>query len=380
MKKRMVEQGAAALIVVIFSVLLLITVSLGFMRLVATDQQRTINDELSRGAYDAAIAGVEDGKRVLQACIGNGDVNACQAIADTDNRCRTVQKSTILSADPAFADAPEVLIQNSTGISGGFDQAYTCVRIDRNTHDLEGSLTNDSSRIIPLATVDPFTDIIVSWYQRPVGSTVDLPGGVITDTPLPAASAWAPLSRVRPPILRVQLIQFQNGNFSLDQFDESGGGNTVYLYPKSTGLNQYDFASDGRRSSTNQLLKAVQCNASVLAGQFVCSAQLRLPNPPGPGGSAANRQAYLRLTAIYGETDYLVRAVGTQFHDVSPAIDSTGRASDVFRRVRARVELVSTQDQSLYPRATVDITRNFCKDFSVTADAYVAGICQFNQP
>ncbi|MGE5298528.1 MAG: hypothetical protein ACM3KF_00625 [Acidobacteriota bacterium] len=383
MNKRMVEQGAAALIVVIFSVLLLITVSLGFMRLVATDQQRTINDELSRGAYDAAIAGVEDGKRVLQACIGNGDVNACQAIADTDDRCRTVQKSTILSANPAFADAPEVLIQNSTGISGGFDQAYTCVRIERNTHDLEGSLTNDSSRIIPLATVDPFTDIIVSWYQRPVGSTVDLPGGVITDTPLPAASAWTPPGRVRPPILRVQLIQFQNGNFTLDQFDQSGGGNTIYLYPKSAGLNQYDFASDGRSSGANQLLKAVQCNASVLAGQFVCSARLVLPNPPDLGGSLgtpSNRQAYLRLTAIYGETDYTVRAVDTQFHDVSPAIDATGRASDVFRRVRARVERVSTQDQSLYPRATVDITRNFCKDFSVSADAYVAGSCQFNQP
>ncbi len=380
MNKRMVEQGAAALIVVIFSVLLLITVSLGFMRLVATDQQRTINDELSRGAYDAAIAGVEDGKRVLQACIGNGDVNACQAIADTDDRCRTVQKSTILSANPAFADAPEVLIQNSTGISGGFDQAYTCVRIDRNTHDLEGSLTNDSSRIIPLATVDPFTDIIVSWYQRPVGSTVDLPGGMPTDTSLPVASAWKPAGRERPPILRVQLIQFQNGNFSLDQFDQSGGGNTLYLYPKSTGLNQYDFASDGRQSSANQLLKAVSCNASVLAGQFVCSARLRLPNPPGPGSDATNRQAYLRLTSIYGETDYTVRAVDTVFRDVSPAIDSTGRASDVFRRVRARVERVSTQDQSLYPRATVDITRNFCKDFSVSADAYVAGSCQFNQP
>lgn len=82
---RQIEQGAAALIVVIFSVLLLITVSLGFMRLVATDQQRTINDELARGAYDAAIAGVEDGKRVLQACMSSRSAAACTAIAD--NRC-----------------------------------------------------------------------------------------------------------------------------------------------------------------------------------------------------------------------------------------------------------------------------------------------------
>lgn len=378
MSRQIVEQGAAALIVVIFSVLLLITVSLGFMRLVATDQQRTINDELARGAYDAAIAGVEDGKRVLQACMSSRSAAACTAIAD--NRCNTVQASTILSADPNFANAKEVLMQNSTGIDGGFDQAYTCVRINRNTSDLEGTLATDLSRIIPLTTVGPFTEITISWYRRPISGTVYLPG-LLTDTGLPAASNWAAVGQVRPPLLRVQLIQYQDGNFTLDHFDQSGGGNTIYLYPKSVGLDATGFASDSRHTTTtDELLKAVRCNGSVLPGEFVCSVRVSLPNPVG-ATDGANRQAYLRLTSIYGEgTDYNIRAEGTQFYDVSPAIDSTGRASDVFRRVRARVELVSPQDQSLYPRATVDITRNFCKNFSVSADTYIDGTCKFNQP
>jgi Tfp pilus assembly protein PilX len=55
------EYGATALLVVTFSILILTTISIGFMRLVVQDQNRTNNDELSRGAYGAALAGVEDG-------------------------------------------------------------------------------------------------------------------------------------------------------------------------------------------------------------------------------------------------------------------------------------------------------------------------------
>lgn len=379
MSKRIAEQGATALIVVIFSILLLITVSLGFMRLVVTDQQRTINDELARGAYDAAIAGVEDGKRVLQACIGNSNVAACDAIAQ--NKCNTVQASTILSSAPHFSNLTEIKIQDSNGIDRGFDQAYTCVRIDRNTTDIEGSLRPDSSRIIPLVTTSPFTEIKISWYKRPAGATVNLPS-ILSAIDLPPASDWAAPGQVRPPLLRAQLIQYNGGDFTLNQFDESGGGHTLYLYPQQNGLGTVGFASDNRSRGITpvDLLKGVHCNSSVLPGEYVCEVTISLPNPAG-ATDGTSRGAYLRLTSIYGnETDYSIQAVGTQFQDVSPAIDATGRASDVFRRVRARVEQVGPEDQALYPRATVDITHNFCKSFSVVADAYVDGTCRFNQP
>ena len=79
--RRTAEHGATALMVVVFSVLLLMTISVSFMRLVVQDQERTNNDELSRGAYDSALAGVEDGKRVLQSCIANNSTADCAAIA-----------------------------------------------------------------------------------------------------------------------------------------------------------------------------------------------------------------------------------------------------------------------------------------------------------
>ncbi len=381
MTRRYKEQGATALIVVVFSILLLVTVSLGFMRLVVHDQQRTTDDELSRGAYDSAIAGVEDGKRVLQACLADGDADACAALNDPTKPCNTVHAAKILSASDDDTNESEVLLQNSTGINGGFDQAYTCVKINRETDDYTGTLVSDVSQVIPLQTTGPFTDVILSWYIKPSSSvTVDLGA----NGSLPESTAWSPAGRVRPPVLRAQLIQYKQGDFTLSDFDQDGDGHTLYFYPATAGASQLipvSFGSDVRRtSSLDGLLKPVQCNASLLTpGTYVCSVRVTLPLPEG-ASSPSERSAYLRLTSIYGGTDFKIQADGVKFQDVEPAIDSTGRAADVFRRVRARVQLVSPADTQLYPRATVDITKNFCKNFAVSASQYYAGSCTYTQP
>ena len=369
------EHGAAALIVVVFSVLLLVTVSVGFMRLVVQDQKRTNADELSRGAYDSAVAGVEDGKRVLQACIAHGDARACDAI--NDNACNTVQASRILSA----SEIPgEVEIRSSSGGDGGYSQAYTCVKIQRNTDDYEAPLTQDISQVLPLQTTAPFTDIILSWFLNPGPSvSVNLGAG---DT-LPAMTAWSPTGTVRPPMIRAQLIQFNRDSFELGDFDQNGSGHTLYLYPSMAGADTdiaLDFGTDNRRNaSTDGLLKPVRCTTAITA-RYLCSVRLSLPLPAGGSSTTANRQAYLRLTSLYGDTTVSVAPVAAQLQDVLPAIDSTGRAADVFRRIRARVQLVSPLENQLTPRATVDITKNFCKNISVSTIAPPIINCQYTQP
>lgn len=368
------EEGAAALIVVIFSVLLLITVSLGFMRLVVQDQERTLNDELSRGAYDSAIAGVEDGKRALQACLA-GNAAACTAIQA--NACNTIRAAGIVSA-PNAADQSEVLLQNSSGTEGGFDQAYTCVKISRNTDDYRATMQADTSIVIPLQTTTPFSRVVVSWYVNPGtgGSPVDIANRA--GNPLSPLHSWVADDSVRPPIVRAQLIQFTGGSFSLADFDANGGGHTLYLYPATAGASEaipLSFGSDVRQTpAPNGLLNSVECSTAITR-RYVCSVAIDLPNPVG--GDASNRQAYLRLTTIYGATDLVVRPEGTQLQDVQPSIDSTGRAANVFRRVDARVELTGPD---IYPRATVDITKNFCKDFSVSTTQYFAGSCGYTAP
>lgn len=375
--RRAAEHGATALMVVVFSVLLLMTISVSFMRLVVQDQERTNNDELSRGAYDSALAGVEDGKRVLQSCIANNTAAACAAIAASE--CNTVHSAKVLSATDSSSNTDEVMVQNSSGTTGGYDQAYSCVKIDRNTPDYTGTLSNDSSEVIPLQTTGSFTQVTVSWFKNPNATTVfDLNS---SPSPLlPTATKWAAVGKVRPPLLRVQLIQFDGQTFKLDDFDQSGGSSTLYLYPSSIGLSVADFSSDARRSKANNLLIPIKCNGGV-GSQYICTATLTLSLPVGlPAAQIAQRQAYLRVTSLYGDTDYMIQPVGTELQDVEPAIDSTGRAADVYRRVRARVQLVSPAETELYPRATVDITHNFCKDFGVSDSQYIAGSCDYTKP
>lgn len=159
------------------------------------------------------------------------------------------------------------------------------------------------------------------------------------------------------------------GSFKLGDFDDSQAGNrsnanTLFLYPSATGVPNKDFALDARRSSTGapQLAK---CNTSFVDGEYACTVTLRLPNPID--GNVANRGAFLRLSALYNGAHYSVRLKNgseyVKFNNVQPVVDSTGRANDLFRRIRARVEL---KGDFTYPQAAIDLQGNLCKNFTVT--------------
>lgn len=363
----MVMRGATSLLVVAFSMILLLTVTVGFMRLVIQDQQRANDDELSRGAYDSALAGIEDGKRVLQAC-SQGSADACAAI--NTGQCNTVHASRILSADDNSSNNDEVKLEDNSGTENGYAQAYTCVIITPNTADYRGSLKDDTTTVIPLAAENEgdISSITLSWYiKSTVSPDIALSSG--TNTSLPPYDKWSDSGKITPPLIRAQLIQFAN-NSTVADLDGATNNNTLYLYPTSTGLSSFAFSLDSRETGTKSLQPAT-CHPDAV--MYACSVTLTLP-------SMANRQmAYVRLTSFYGDADFRIALNDSSnsvidFHGVEPSIDSTGRASDAYRRINARVQQVSTL---AYPRATVDITGSFCKDFGVadSVGSYLPGSC-----
>ena len=362
------ERGATAIFVVMFASLLFLVITVGFTRIMVQEQGRATDNELSQSAYDAALAGVEDGKRVMSLCDANPASAACVNI--TSNQCDTVQ------ATLSIGTPEEVLLK--TEVSGDqsetFDQAYTCVKISPNTPSVEGTLALHTPDIVHLKSATNFTKVRLSWFSTVDvnGRTLDYGSGAIGDVSLSGLNSWAAGSTARPPLVKAMFIPDAIG--AIHDIDDK----TVYIYPaKETAIAPSDtaFSLDNRRSGTAlEVVYAPVCAETLSSRQqYSCSIVLAIPS--------ATSSAYLYLASMYGKTDYQVSLLDdagavVQFNGVQPQVDSTGRAGDIFRRVAARVERKSTDASSLYPRATVDITNNFCKTFAVgtTPDIFINSV------
>jgi len=381
------QKGEVSLFVVIFATLLLTIVTVSFVRIMVNNQQQASTIDLSQSAYDSAQVGVEDAKRAIlhyqTVCSAPGADPAniatpCGLAASQINSstCNAFAATGGLNdVVPANDAGKEVKVQNQ-GTSNTLDQAYTCTTITLNTPDYIGTLEKDTSEIIPLVAVGGAIDMVqIDWFTEqnyPSGSPI-----LNSEYTAPLSSSW---SGNTPPVLRAQLIQFDSTDgFTLDSFNDKNvasqsNANTLFLYPSSVGANQYSFATDSRRNVNPSFPNSpllVKCSSDLTSFPYACSAKLPLPSQIGAG----SRTAFLRLSTAYNPATYkvsLISGSNVKFDGVQPEIDSTGRASDMFRRVKARVKLSSNFP---YPNAEIFTKGNFCKNFSVSGDPinYIPG-------
>jgi len=393
------QAGAVSLFVVVFAMLLLTVVTVSFLRLMMNDLRQASDTDLSQSAYDSAQAGVEDAKRALlryQAYCATSSASDCKALAAQLSTDTCNQAVRIGGVVPGGSGEVPVQSNASSTTSASFDQAYTCVTMKLNTEDVVGTLTEGSSKFIPLKAVDAsgndtgFNEVTISWFdQKDLSSPSQAVSLTNSTTPLGLLkqTSW-PANR--PPIVRAQLMQI-GSSFKLDSFDtvtssSQSNANTLFLYPTRDGNTSAGFVGRDIRASSatdspdadepSDSPLATRCVASVSSGGYACSITLTLPEPVGGG----NRQGYLRLTPFYKGANFRV-TIGNNgtpvfFKAVEPSIDSTGRANDLFRRVETRVELT---DSSLpLPEAAVDVTTEFCKDFTVTDTKMIPETCSYN--
>jgi Tfp pilus assembly protein PilX len=401
------QSGAVSLFVVIFFMLLATVVTVSFVRLMITDQQQASDNDLSQSAYDSAQAGVEDAKRALlqykSECLLTTTAS-CTSYSEkiSSDVCNSALAGVAGTGLPSgSADKyKEVMIQQSSGGTtgdGALNQAYTCVTIDLETDDYVGTIQANQSQLVPLKSDAAFNRVKVEWFNKEDisaaggNSSLSLDRVLSSGQPLYAQGQW-PLNR--PSLLRAQLIQVANTGFTLPSFDTVSGaqsnGATMFLYPTSqanineVAMTDYDArktdpADDPNPKDYSLTPTATSCKSDLGSGGYACSSVLVLPQAIGASDDA-NRLAFMRLTPLYNATHYRVTlwnspvtdtSTPTQFKDVQPIVDSTGRANDLFRRVQSRVDLFDTTFP--YPEAAVDVTGSFCKDFAVTANKYIAG-------
>ena len=381
--QRQSERGGVSIFIVIFTALLITIVTTSFTQLMVRNQQQATNNDLSQSAYDAALAGVEDAKRLLvklARCDKAGEPCADDIrTAISENKCDTLK-------------AGGLSVQNDAGgeeAVGAVDlnQAYTCVKIQTDRPYIDGDLEADTgSKTLRLKVKDgdEFNRVRISWYteknlqdanaglgyNRDNATSPNVPDPVNNSQPLHQKSSWGTTT---PPIMRAQLIQFRKNDVKLSAFSSSNTPNakTAFLYPNfsiipdiATTLDYW--TNDHRPSGSGSRPQDAGC---VKGDTYMCSVVIELPDPEG--GTPATREAYLQLAALYNATSFKVElyngASPVNFKEVEPVVDSTGRASDLFRRVRASVSVGSVGLP--VPDAALNVNGNVCKNFSVTNDS-----------
>lgn len=379
MGRDMRQSGAVSLFAVIFGAMLLTIVTIGFMRLMIMDQRQSSNNDLSQSAYDAALAGVEDAKRVVRAA-QTGNIQAAGVLSGPIN-CNMVAASGVVGGSASG----DTIIQTGTGAGKRFDQAYTCVKITMKSQDFIYKSIEDKSQLIPLRATSSFNKISIEWYRRDdesnLGSANAVNTEISTTGELPARNSWHSNT---PQLMRAQLIN-PGPTFNLSTLDTTGV--TSFFRPNvlrsdvagqdgtevSSKTSDRPRATDGNEH--NNGTNIVSCSKTFkFSGEYSCKAVIYVDEI-----AAGSETAFLRLTSIYKGGSVKVSLQKTDgtivnFDGVQPIVDSTGRASNLFRRVEARLQI---GDDFAYPENAIELKNSLCKDFSVSGSgSAVAGRCK----
>lgn len=352
------KSGSVSMFAVMFFILLSVVIIGGFVRVAIQDQLQTFSRNLSQSAFDSALTGVEDAKRLLtnyyKECTessGGKCATLREAIDLTQNEpsansCNAAV--SLLNSDSIKTD--EVLIKKDE--NSDYNQAYTCVKIERNTDDYLGTLLADQSKTIPLIGVSQFNKIKIEWF-----SSKDLGSNTFgLAAPWPKLFTSELYKKQYPPLLSATLIQSSN-SFNSSDLDQQRNFAKVIFYPSNINKNTFSFLT-ASQSNTNE----TNCRKPDGDRAYSCSIIVDIPEVDN------KYVTLLQLKSLYNNADFKLSLFNNEnivkFNQVQTKVDSTGRASDLYRRLETRLETVFTD---AYPDSAVEVSGNFCKDFGLTA-------------
>ncbi|MBQ8992263.1 hypothetical protein IJ090_02410 [Candidatus Saccharibacteria bacterium] len=425
------KSGLATLYLVAFTTLLLGITTLSFSRIMITESREATDSDLSQSAYDSSLAGIEDAKIALlkyHECISENYISTsageCGRIINEMEQGIKNGSCDVVSRVLNRESAGEVVIQetydgnvDNDDESFNMNQAYTCVKITEETPDYRSTLTaNSRMRVIPVRSVDfaKVAGIQLQWHSS---STADGSVETMYDTIAGDADVLEfttkDEARKDAPIITFDLFQTDT-DFSIYELDLNNERNTgtdhalIMLYPNSTTITNNNYgtmvsASDllAASSKSNELaLNTTEAGDSltpkpVTCGYtegYHCRALIEFPSTyrntsgnvsyAGSGMTRAESTFFLRVTLPYGvpETDFSItlctaisnnNCTATTFTGVQAVVDSTGRASTLYRRVLSRIELVDLN----YPYPEFAIQLNGDDDALIEKNFWVTRNC-----
>jgi Tfp pilus assembly protein PilX len=325
------QRGVVSFITVSFLAGILILITMGFMRVMISNQRQSLDNQLSTQAFYAAESGINDVRSKLP---------IADAYYGLDKPCDGIING-VLSGNNTM---------DSTPIK------YTCLLVDNTVEEiLISDATTANGVMYQLQNESPsaINRIRISWGksdQTGVSSSF-----TSTANQLPPASSWPSNT---PAMLRLTIYAV-GGNFSRSNLTDANRQRTYFIAPFS----RVAAPSTTIDSSTpDGSIISAQCASSMV--DYGCQATITLSGVFSGLGTTAD-SLFVRIRPIYNdEAPIKIEA----FHGASQVtlinaqyvIDSTGRANDVYKRIKVRVPI---QTEFNYPEYAAQTANSICKQF-----------------
>ncbi len=379
-RRNSTQSGMVSILTVLFFMVFISILVVSFIRLISNEQRQATDNDLSASALAAAQNGIEDAKRIIMYCTKDSPTGAntlactdLMSSGDAANGCSVLSgggnmnslRNSLKIGD--LAANGDVII--STDGSATFQQYYSCLTISQDTPFIKKSVAEGSSMITKLTTLTPFDTLEVSWTpDRGTSSSYDVSSSVALNMFKPVAN-WKNANPF-PPVLRLQFIPYLEGaNIDLDAAES--GSRTLFVVPTSASSGADGIGVDANRGSPG--LQRTNTGVPIVFATCTGGTGYACTKVVNGFDTAASRRYYLRASLLYSNDKSAevtikpkVGGVDTKFKNVQPVIDVTGRANDVFRRVRAYVSFAAPILAT--PEYAVETASPICKNI-VVADA-----------
>lgn len=318
---------------------------LGFAQVSRRTQRESLDRQLSTQAFYAAETGINDVmKLVRDASQAGTSIPAKTSCTDNgpDNFYSSLASQSVLDAQR--------------------DIKYTCVMIESAPSELRYDDVGNDSIVVPMVSGSPITSIKLTW--RPVNrgahdADASCPSNADPHqvdnlfTAVNGSNRWI----CDHGVMRFDLVPTA-GELTMDGLMNSAMTTFAVPFGRSggnpTGVSDIPYLP-GSRNVNNSI--GTSCNADQ------CSLTIT---------GLSSTSYHMRIRSIYRKSNLTITAQSasgvTSFSGSQIAVDVTGKAQDVLRRIRVNIPVTTTAssaDASGVPDYAIETTYDLCKKFSV---------------
>ncbi len=407
------ESGQASMVTVAMFMMLFAAIAVSFTFVVISASRQALNDSLQSSAKIAAESGVEDAKRLIVYCYNKRQSGGGYSSADDKKLCSQVigklsdqlegmgcDEILGLMKGKGISDVEEesnnrgyrVKVGNNGGGKNENNEYYQCLKIATKTDNYQGVVNNlGKSIIVPLRVVNTqnqaavIASLEIEWHRNVTGNDGDDPAKMngAMGTGLPPAGTWNSGNSNRPAVLRVERVGVVKGSFTLDSLADrdtaltlrpsvngNGGGKDKNRYHLGDYKPYYQSGRDSIAPNNQYGGKAPIVEAKCDGADYACKTIFE------DSLDTTKTDYYLRINAIYRSTHFKITAYGQNgkklyFDGVQPLVDVTGRSSDSFSRIQARLKPSfdkNADSTNWWPEYVIDTNGKVCKDIEVQYD------------